>query len=848
MFYIYEVDGNGTKQGSGFKIKNVEDIVFEKDAPKEVTINAVEYKVDISAALKDTDGSETLSVIIKDVPTGAKLYDLEGVEILPIKGEYKVTVPEGVKDIKDYPLTMKVPQSDKRDINLKIEAKATETNDNVDGKNFATATANDTIKIVYVELNGDVTTKEGGVLEHQIKLVDSSGNILNIKSGEEITVNLKYTSVEGTVDSEDFSSGNYGDTAITLTSFTPRDINGNYIIKNTTKADGIKEGTEKYTLEITGVSQKNGTFDDIRIDSTKNKVTATIEEGLFFKGADHNVTLYNEQVLVKDGSDAKVTTNLVLTLDVSYSMVSNSSNGKTRLDLAKTALENLIKDYSKDGNTAKVNLTLFGHESKNIGWMKAEDAIKYINSLKISNENVIANGKTISGLSSHGTNYEDAIGKTTAISFEGKGADRTLAFFISDGEPTAENNKNDEVLKGYTDKNYFDSIDSKNNAGTELKIDGQTYGRVDKEYYDKWSSFVNSNTIGVTTVIGLGKLSAAGQDYLNMMAGAYNGEAIFVGDKDVTELMSALAKDGSVSGKIFDNVENESGKLVIESIKFDGTSYTKSQYDLSTKNSEGLTSTDGKYKLSMNFETGEYKFTALVKEFEGNDNPSFDITIKDSQTQETATGKVNFNVVSSDGEYNLGYSEIDGGAGYDVIKLTLGQDIDFSELGTVIKNIEQIDLSEQGENKLLNISLKDVLNMTDKDNTLRITGSSEDKVTFKDNDGWKKVDSTVTEKIGEGMAIGCKVTLRGEKMYEFVDRLINLALPRVRDFRGVNPNAFDGRGNYALGIKEQLIFPEIEYDKIDKIRGMDIVFTTSATTDEEAKELLTLLGAPFMKA
>ena len=102
-------------------------------------------------------------------------------------------------------------------------------------------------------------------------------------------------------------------------------------------------------------------------------------------------------------------------------------------------------------------------------------------------------------------------------------------------------------------------------------------------------------------------------------------------------------------------------------------------------------------------------------------------------------------------------------------------------------------------------------------------------------------------KLREGMAIGCKVTLRGEKMYEFVDRLINLALPRVRDFRGVNPNAFDGRGNYALGIKEQLIFPEVEYDKVDKVRGMDIIFVTTAKTDEEARELLTLFNMPFAK-
>ena len=105
--------------------------------------------------------------------------------------------------------------------------------------------------------------------------------------------------------------------------------------------------------------------------------------------------------------------------------------------------------------------------------------------------------------------------------------------------------------------------------------------------------------------------------------------------------------------------------------------------------------------------------------------------------------------------------------------------------------------------------------------------------------------SVANFKIRQGMKIGAKVTLRGEKMYEFMDRLFNFALPRVRDFKGINPNAFDGRGNYALGLKEQLIFPEIEFDKIDKIRGMDICFVTTANTDEEARELLKLMGAPF---
>ena len=111
----------------------------------------------------------------------------------------------------------------------------------------------------------------------------------------------------------------------------------------------------------------------------------------------------------------------------------------------------------------------------------------------------------------------------------------------------------------------------------------------------------------------------------------------------------------------------------------------------------------------------------------------------------------------------------------------------------------------------------------------------------------KAKNSIANFKIRQGMPIGCKVTLRGEKMYEFLDRLVNLALPRVRDFRGVNPTSFDGRGNYALGIREQIIFPEIEFDKVDKVRGMDIIFVTTAKTDEEARELLALFNMPFQK-
>ena len=136
-----------------------------------------------------------------------------------------------------------------------------------------------------------------------------------------------------------------------------------------------------------------------------------------------------------------------------------------------------------------------------------------------------------------------------------------------------------------------------------------------------------------------------------------------------------------------------------------------------------------------------------------------------------------------------------------------------------------------------------------KDNSKAIDAIMEDlgKITGQRPIVCKAKKSVANFKLREGMDIGAKVTLRGDRMYEFLDRFFNLALPRVRDFRGINPNSFDGRGNYSVGVKEQLIFPEIEYDKIDKVRGMDISFITTAKTDEEGRELLTLLGAPFAK-
>jgi len=157
------------------------------------------------------------------------------------------------------------------------------------------------------------------------------------------------------------------------------------------------------------------------------------------------------------------------------------------------------------------------------------------------------------------------------------------------------------------------------------------------------------------------------------------------------------------------------------------------------------------------------------------------------------------------------------------------------------KNVMQVPRPEK---IVLNMGVGDA-----KENPKALEGAVKDLETITGQKAviTKAKKSIANFKIREGLAIGCKVTLRGDRMFEFADRLINLSLPRVRDFRGVNPNAFDGRGNYSLGIKEQLIFPEIEYDKVDKVRGMDVCFVTTANTDEEARELLTQFGMPFSK-
>ena len=188
----------------------------------------------------------------------------------------------------------------------------------------------------------------------------------------------------------------------------------------------------------------------------------------------------------------------------------------------------------------------------------------------------------------------------------------------------------------------------------------------------------------------------------------------------------------------------------------------------------------------------------------------------------------------------LGYKK-EGCKVYDSARMTLEEVIDAMMKKFGYKNVMQVPKLDK---IVINMGVGEA-----KDNAKVLESAVKDMETIS---GQKAVitrarNSVANFKIREGMAIGCKVTLRGEKMYEFLDRLVNLALPRVRDFRGVNPNAFDGRGNYSLGIKEQIIFPEIEYDKVDKVRGMDVIFVTTAKTDEEARELLTLFNMPFAK-
>jgi hypothetical protein len=358
-----------------------------------------------------------------------------------------------------------------------------------------------------------------------------------------------------------------------------------------------------------------------------------------------------------------------------------------------------------------------------------------------SQGDLLFNNSSFSAVNTKGTNYEDAISKTTSISFADHAADRTLGFFLSDGDPTVELDSNGNVT-GLNTNSTLSSIDGVGG----YNFNGTTMGRVDTSYFNTWNNFVDSNDIQLN-VIGIGGgISDNGKKYLNMLASADGGKAQFVVD-NAGDLDDALTQDIQViTGNALDNISGGDGQINIEGITVGNTVYT-----IQTFPEDGI-AINGKGQLKFNFTTGEYSYSANSSEFTTDATESFKVTASD-EDGDTTEFDVNINILTHEPSlvgdslnntfnYNPTATVIDGGDGYDTLKLVSNQHIDFSQIGNVIENIEEIDLSADGKNELRNITLQDVIEMTDDKNEIKITGTDEDKVTLS---GEWKLNTTLSD-------------------------------------------------------------------------------------------------------
>ncbi|PRM89786.1 hypothetical protein CJ671_05995 [Aliarcobacter cryaerophilus] len=522
------------------------------ETPKTVTtIKAVEYKVDISASLTDRDGSETLSVVIKNVPESATLESSKYEVSKNDDGSYTVTVPAGAKDISDS-LTMKVPQSYKGDINLQIEAKATETNDN---KNFVTAIASDAV----------VTT------------VDETSNI-TVNKGEK--------------------------------------------------------------------------------------------------------------------------TNLILTVDVSGSMavygdgaIIDKEKGITRLDVVKQSLISTIETYKAAGNTM-VNITLFANGASNKGWMSADNAIKYINSLSMDKNFNIYEGQNKISLKANSTDYAKALETTGKVDIAGSGQvdAKKVAYFISDGQPQTSDQQ--------------EAVDSDNDIAII-----------------NWKTFVNTNNIDLKVIgVGTAEDNSDALKYLKSVQVVSHDEVIVVNEPSSIETIMLSTIEGTVFGDISDNFFGGDGQVIIDSIEVNGNLYTKDTMP------KGGLKLEGEGKLLFDFETGKYAYNGNGADITKDATKSFQINVSDENGDK---GTVNVN-------FELNKEQIDGG-----INFKESGDINLSNLENIV-NLKEINLDNGKENKL-NLTLDDVLKLSGDDNKIKITGDEFDSVIFKDNNGWKKSELLIQD-------------------------------------------------------------------------------------------------------
>jgi VCBS repeat-containing protein len=616
-------------------------------------------------------------------------------------------------------------------------------------------------------LSFDVNTNSAPVAADDTGSVDEDATVIVAASGvlvNDTDANADALSVSDVRTGDESGSGTAGTVGSALVGTygtLTLNANGSYTYVADQAAADALSGTQTATDIFTyTVSDGKGGTDTAQLSITVNGQDEI--QPLTLKNDIVKQTEFYDADALKNGGDGSITTNLVITLDVSGSMQTSSDPALNRLDIAKSSLVKVIENYEKQGGT-EVNLTLFGKTSKNIGWMSSADAKTYIDGLSISSGSVKTGSTTITGLSSSGTNYEGAINDTTGISFDGKSADRTLAFYISDGDPTIEV-KSDGTLSSLTTSNVLNSIDGTSGATAGVSIGGTTYGRVDQAYYDMWSSFTNNLTNGIdTSTVGIGSgLSDDGKKYLNMLAGAYGGEALFVGD-NADQLLAGLIPDQEITGNIMNHVEASSA-VTIESVTVGGTIYTADVSDVAI---------DGKGKLSIDLTTGEYSYKVKSTEFDTDTKQSFGVKVSDASStvlefdvdMHVLTFRPTISGTAGDDElfYNPTAVEIDGGGGTDTLFFG-NTDIDLSGIDA-IKNVEKLDLSGNGNQILSGLTLDQVFDMSGTGGSSRILtidGDAGDTVGAVEKTGWTKnsASSDATHNIYEYQKGSDVVTLK----------------------------------------------------------------------------------------
>ncbi|WP_164468887.1 beta strand repeat-containing protein [Aliarcobacter cryaerophilus] len=833
LFYIYEVDGNGTKQGSGFKIKNVEDIVFEKDAPKEVIIKAVEYKVDISAALTDKDGSETLSVVIKNVPAGAILESNKYEILNNVDGSYTVKILAGIKDISDS-LTMKVPQSYKGEINLEIEAKATETNDNVDGNNFATATANDTIKTVTMEpfkaeldmelssvITNTITTKDVNTVAteqagiklgadgkyYETKVVSKTEKIVDNEALKDLTVKIngkeytgitvgadgKYYVIDNTIAKEQKTIEVEREVTKTV-SLTEKQVES-FMIEVTKETKGIVLGKEVTDLgkneTIDKNSSKTYTLEqptsniEIKLASGSGKIEFVDKNGKVIGSSTTQTGTDSKGYSVpKDAVGVKITATNALKMDaikyhvdpheetvqVGGKILDVEGMQKAGISWNSTVSEKQVQtqDITKLGSTVgDGNIKGFNPEAK------ANSQVFDFGKDKAFQKVIIEVDATISGTWNFNKNSTKDVFVVSA-----NGVPQGAYNFSSNQDYSSQSDFNKNIGKDnpngfdvkyvngtlsqkYTYEVYLDENGKAQMNFTVASTNTDEWVTITevRATYDGLSGFVQTKTEieKVTETIFVGVPTNV----------EYKGE---LPTKEITKYETVQIETTPIYTKITQyeyeldlsaSITVGSGQLSTITLKDIPSGVTIKGYEANEDGSYTIKiGEDGKSQLTLvsdsllsDAEKKAINATVEANSEDGSQSSEIKVNIEgDISHSIKALGTEDNDDISINTE-NSTSIDIDGGAGYDTIKLEENNDIDFSNLGNLIKNIEAIDLTD-GNHKLTNITLDDVLKMSGDDNKIKITGDEFDSVTFKNTIGQDGQEQNWSKTSGEGVDKG----------------------------------------------------------------------------------------------